>query len=52
METHILALIVSLTEQTRKAEEFNWDVIEKVELPPLEEFRPEFKGHGWKMLIR
>ncbi|KAF6039657.1 stnB [Bugula neritina] len=29
-----------------------WEALEKVDLPPLEEFRPKYEGHGWKMLIR
>ena len=31
---------------------YNWEAAEKYEMPPLEEFRPKYEGHGWKMLIR
>ncbi|XP_067939918.1 uncharacterized protein [Watersipora subatra] len=29
-----------------------WEALEKIDLPPLEEFRPKYNDHGWKMLIR
>lgn len=32
--------------------EFDWDALERIHLEPLEEFRPKYEGHGWKMLIR